>query len=157
MAMQGRVGGTDGLLFQWNFMGMIRNSSEPAKVSLGEWYVPTFVYTDYWVVAAGKFSDLSSATSASSTTSSPADEEEYDWAIITGSLPNQETTDGKCVPTSGLKDIGFKIYSRVAEPSNATIAAIEKIADGLSLDTSKLVKVNQANCEYVRQQSFRGL
>lgn len=97
---------------------------------------------DYWIVAANG--------------SKPG---EYDWAIISGGLPKRETDNGCATGNSlgllrrfQINDIGLWFFSRRAVDPQGT-AVMEDVAQGLGLDTSELVDVQQEGCLYMEHES----
>ena len=127
--------------FGANLVGYIPNKKDASKVIVGNPFTPylsqiTNIDTNYWVVAAGKFSDLSKDYRNK-------DGGVYDWAIITVGAAVQETTSGKCLPG---RNGGFWLFSRSPQPGLDIINAIEKKAEDLGLDTSVLLTVDHTNC-----------
>ena len=91
----------------------------------------------YWVVAAGPYS--------------PDDAEwtgTYEWAIITGGEPGQETPNGKCIGTGNFQNEGFWLFTREQVASPELIEEMRATADSLGLDIELLVPVAQEGCVY---------
>jgi len=135
-----RVGSIDGPEqnegnFQLN--AVVRDAEEPSKLAVGPPFLPPILYGPYWVVAAGPYS--------------PDDVEwtgSYEWAIITGGEPGQETSNGKCIGTGNFQNEGFWLFTREQVASPELVEELRAIADGLGLDTSLLVPVAQEGCVY---------
>jgi lipocalin len=111
--------------FPGRFIANVPNPEDPSKLNvgfaLGEATTP-LMGAPYWVVAI--------------------DEENYDWAIITGGAPTQPSGEGKCIT-----DGGFWLFSRKpVDPENT--AKMLEVAEGLGLDTAKLLDVPQEGCLY---------
>jgi lipocalin len=111
--------------FPGRFIANIPNAEDPSKLNvgfaLGESNT-SLVGAPYWVVAI--------------------DEENYEWAIITGGAPTQESGDGKCIT-----DGGFWFFTRKPVDPESTAKTLE-VAEGLGLDSAKLVTVPQEGCLY---------
>lgn len=74
------------------------------------------------------------------------DEEDYQWAIVTAGRPYEESGDGKCIPLDA-RISGFWLLTR--EPVDPESSAVMmEVAEGLGLDTAKLVDVPQDGCLY---------
>lgn len=94
-------------------------------------------FTNYWVVAAGKYADVIAGNSTAST------DDNYEWAIITTGKPNREGQDGKCFSRGGMW-----IFARDPVPPSEAIDAIEAKATEMGLDVTQLLPVEQATCDY---------
>ncbi|KAL4535851.1 hypothetical protein Ndes2526A_g05413 [Nannochloris sp. 'desiccata'] len=112
--------------FPGRFIANVPNPEDPSKLNvgfaLGETATTPLVGAPYWVVAI--------------------DEEAYQWAIITGGAPTQESGEGKCI-----SDGGFWFFSRTPVDPESTAVMME-VAEGLGLDTAKLLDVPQEGCLY---------
>lgn len=127
--VNGEATGTSGAggpsSFPGRFIANVPNPQDPSKLNvgfaLGESTTPV-MGAPYWVVAI--------------------DEEDYQWAIITGGAPTMVSGEGKCIT-----DGGFWLFSRKpVDPENT--AKMLQVAEGLGLDTSKLLDVPQEGCLY---------
>lgn len=83
----------------------------------------------YWVVATGPSKDAKVG---------------YDWAIISGGAPSQQTAGG-CMPPNGS---GLWLFSRSPSPSKDTVAAMRAEAMRIGFDLSQLRPVAHAGCKY---------
>jgi apolipoprotein D and lipocalin family protein len=112
--------------FPGRFIASVPNPEDPSKLNVGfaldETATTPLVGSPYWVVAI--------------------DEEDYQWAIITGGAPTQASGEGKCIT-----DGGFWFFSRTPVDPESTAVMVE-VAEGLGLDTSKLLDVPQEGCLY---------
>ena len=128
-AVNGPPTGTSGAggsgSFAGRFLASVPNVNDPSKLNvgfaLGNSNTPTFG-APYWVVAV-----------------SP----DYQWAIITGGAAGVTTPSGKCSSAGG-----FWFFSRTPVDPSGT-AAMTQEAERLGLDTSVLLDVPQAGCQYV--------
>lgn len=109
----------------------------PARALVGPRFLPLSLIptTNYWVVAAGLYADVVAGNDSTGT--------QYEWAIITTGTPKTEGTNGKCYTNSGMW-----IFARDPEPSTEIVAAIERKAEELGLDTSIWQPVAHAGCNY---------
>jgi lipocalin len=112
-------------------------ANEPAKAQVVPTFFPNFLRngSNYWIVAAGTWEDLAGVDL---TVSGRA----YDWAIITTGQPESKGTDG-C-----YSDGGMWLFSKVPNPADVAVDAIEVIAKDLGLDTSKWLPVEHDGCTY---------
>jgi len=133
-----RTGGTNGTA---NFIQLnaIPNEESTSKLTVAPSFLPPFVINflgpNYFVVAAGP--------------SNPDDEEwtgAYEWAIITGPPPTQETEEG-CVG-SGVAQEGFWLFTRETVADPELIEEMIAVAESLGRDTSVLKPVDQTDCVY---------
>jgi len=135
-----RVGSIDGSQqnaggFQLN--AVVPDAAVPSKLAVGPPFLPPLLYGPYWVVAAGPYS--------------PDDAEwtgTYEWAIITGGEPGQETPNGKCIGTGNFQNEGFWLFTREQVASPELIEEMRATADSLGLDIELLVPVAQEGCVY---------
>jgi len=135
-----RVGSIDGSAqnpggFQLN--AVVRDPEVESKLAVGPPFLPPTLYGPYWVVAAGPYS--------------PDDAEwtgTYEWAIITGGPPNAESDNGACIGTGRFQNEGFWLFTREQVASEELVEEMRTIAEGLGLDTSVLVPVEQEGCSY---------
>jgi len=121
--------------FQLN--AVVRDPAVESKLAVGPPFLPPTLYGPYWVVAAGPYS--------------PDDEEwtgTYEWAIITGGPPNAESENGACIGTGRFQNEGFWLFTREQVASEELVQELRTIAEGLGLDTSVLVPVEQEGCSY---------
>jgi apolipoprotein D and lipocalin family protein len=118
------AGGTTS--FPGRFIANVPNPQDPSKLNvgfaLGETATTPLLGAPYWVVAI--------------------DEQNYQWAIITGGAPTQVSGEGKCIT-----DGGFWLFSRTPVDPVSTAKMLE-VAEGLGLDTAKLLDVPQEGCLY---------
>ena len=140
-----RSGSIDGEQSGGHLVGVIPDPSDPSKAKVGPSFIPELFYGDYWVVAIGKYADVIEGYEGES-------DNVYDWGVISGGLPNKETSPGKCLADGGWQNEGFWCFSRIPEPGQDVIDAIVKAAGDLLLDTSQLHKVVHSQdgrkCEY---------
>jgi lipocalin len=120
------------------FQATVTNpDNAPAKALVIPSFFPSFLRSgsNYWVVAAGRWDDLTGV-------SVPVSGRTYDWAIITTGKPESKGKDG-C-----FSDGGMWLFSKVPDPVDEAVEAIELIATDLGLDTSKWLKVKHDGCTY---------
>ncbi|KAJ3202491.1 hypothetical protein HDU67_000535 [Dinochytrium kinnereticum] len=120
-----------------NLKGTIRDASRPSKLSVGPQFLPAFLGGPYWVVATG-----------------PIVGGEYQWALVSGGLPNQES-NGKCLAneTSVASFLngngqGLWIFTRdqVADP--ALVQQLRELAFSKGLDATAMKTVAQEGCVF---------
>jgi hypothetical protein len=124
------------------FRGIVRRPNrKEAKVTVSAFGAQFLPRSNYWVVAAGTYQDVLQNITSTGT--------KYEWAIITGGSPTKEGAKGKCLPDPGFADfLGMWMFTRDAVPSAAVIAAIERYADSMGLDTTAWLPVKQEGCVY---------
>jgi len=122
--------------------GIIPDESDYSKIRVGTPFLEGFLYGDYYIVDAGKYTDLGIAAAGA--------DNPYDWAIISGGAPDQETgNEGKCLPISyGFFQRGFWLFSRDPIPPEGFIEQLEMRAYELGFDTSQLKTVTHEGCTY---------
>ncbi|KAI8839933.1 Calycin-like protein [Chytridium lagenaria] len=134
-----RIGAVDGPAQQTtpNLKGTIRDASRPSKVSVGPEFLPGFLGGPYWVVATG-----------------PIVNGEYQWSIVSGGAPNQES-NGKCVANSPFAQIiqvpngqGLWIFTRERLPGADAIKALRSKMVELGLDETLALPVKHEGCTY---------
>lgn len=110
-----------------------------AKIKVTGRLTPQFLRTgsNYWIVAAGKWSDLPNVSSP------PVTDDVYDWAVITSPDTNSVGKDGKCYSKGG-----FWMFSHLSiPPANAT-TDIETRTSNLGLSITEWLPVQQSGCQY---------
>lgn len=113
--------------------GVLEDESVPSKLSVGLWFLPTFLYGSYWVVATDVQSNAAEF-----------DEKGYSWAIVSGGPLDSVTADGLCVPSGGL-------WLFVRDPKDVqtdVVDEMKKAARALGIDTDSLTPVVQEGCTY---------
>ncbi|KAJ3079520.1 hypothetical protein HK102_003728 [Quaeritorhiza haematococci] len=117
--------------------GVIKNTAEPAKLSVGPSFLPSFFYGPYWVIETG---DISPTTGL------------YEWALISGGQPRRKTDAGKCIANPRFNFFGngqgLWIFTREQIAPKALVDSIKERATGLGLDVSLLDDVVQEGCLY---------
>jgi len=102
-----------------------------SKLKVGPKFVPRALYGDYWIVAY--------------------EEGESGWVIISGGQPTIFVSDGLCTTESAnnvRNQGGLWLFTREKEVSEELVETMKKKANGLGIDTSMLVTVQQTGCEY---------
>jgi lipocalin len=133
------------------FRGIIRRPRrDPAKITVG-FFSQFLVRSNYWVVAAGLYSDILLGQQTVDITSN------YEWAIITGGAPKKEGANGKCKPSPGLLNfLGMWLFVRDPTPAAGVVEAIELYANTtLGLDTT--VSVFNESSMYMPHQMVQYL
>jgi len=112
--------------FPGRFIASVPDPEDPSKLNVGfalsETATTPLFGGPYWVVAI--------------------DEDDYQWAIVTSGPPTEASGEGKCITEDG-----FWLFSRMPVDPDSTAVMME-VADGLGLDTEKLLDVPQEGCEY---------
>ena len=115
----------------------VPDKNVPAKLQVGPCFLPHLAFGPYWVVAAGKSSNSTTADS------------EYDWALISGGVPTIPSADGHgCRTGTGVNNAGLWVFTRDSKRNNATVSAVRAIAQQKGFDTSVLMPVEQEGCKY---------
>jgi len=134
-ALKGSVTGEENKI---NLRAIIPNPKEhPARafVAFPVFPLGLIPFTNYWIVAAGTTADILNNVTSTGTT--------YEWAIITTGKPSKKGNNGLC-----HSDGGMWIFSRTPTLSSDIVAAIERKAVSMGLDTSQWLPVTQQGCSY---------
>lgn len=120
-----------------------------AKVQVSIRIVPGS--TNYWIVAAGSFQQAIDGTYQMNIMNNNVTDnmsKTYDWAIISGGMPNVKTSNNKCVAgTLGRYDTrGLWMFARQPIPPIGVIDAVTNITEQLGLDTSVWRSVTHEGC-----------
>ena len=108
----------------------IPDETQPAKLLVAPCFLPNVLAGDYWVIAAGPNND------------------NYQWAIVSGGPPTQQYPDGCTTKQSGVNGSGLWLFSRKPVAGNATIETMLNILKKKGYTTRFLNPVEQKNCQY---------
>lgn len=105
----------------------IKDLNDPSKLLVGPTFIPDLFRGDYWVLAVG-------AT--------------YDWALVSGGPPTIDAGEAGCRTGTGTNGSGLWILSRTQVAPADQVAMVEDLAKQFGFDTSVLLPVEQAGCQY---------
>ena len=115
----------------------ILDSTRPSKLVVGPSFLPVALAGPYWVMATSPINAQG----------------QYDWALISGGVPNQVGPSQKaCVANNAFNTNGngqgLWIFSRKQVEDQETVSKIRTIAQGFGLDDSFMKPVAQEGCQY---------
>lgn len=108
---------------------VIKDDTEPAKLSVGPCPLPKLFYGPYWVLLAGP------------------DSHDYEYALISGGQPTIDTGNG-CKTGNGVNGSGLWVFSRTQVAPQSQIDMVLNAAADMGFDTSVLHPVEQEGCNY---------
>lgn len=104
----------------------IPDSSNPAKLAVAPFFLPTFLAGPYWVLAYN---------------------EEEGYALISGGQPTIKTDNG-CKTGTGINNSGLWIFTREAFPAAGLVEKVRGLAAAQGFDLSVLVDIRHEGCTY---------
>merc|ERR1712188_303568 len=109
---------------------VVKDPSQPSKLSVGPCALSPDNYGPYWVLKTG-----------------PSDAKQYEYTLLSGGQPTVSTGNG-CRTGFGVNGSGLWILTREPQPSGDIVQSLVQYAQSIGFDTSVLRPIEQEGCKY---------